>query len=126
MASKRRNMFYKNTKQETMEIVLIVCIEQLLREKARGDDDFLELCKLRQGAAKHTLHYLVQLPRASNNWITSELVIEIFARGSQFVGSSSRATVPIDRSVIEARQWSIYRLGRRKFPLIREPVGTAG
>ncbi|XP_075210364.1 uncharacterized protein LOC142317703 [Lycorma delicatula] len=34
---------------------------QLLREKAT-DDDFNELCKLRRGAAKHTLQSLMELP----------------------------------------------------------------
>ncbi|KAF6213037.1 hypothetical protein GE061_010751 [Apolygus lucorum] len=35
---------------------------QLLRDKAKNDDDFAELCKIRRGAAKYGLHDLIHLP----------------------------------------------------------------
>ncbi|XP_037081576.1 uncharacterized protein LOC119102314 [Pollicipes pollicipes] len=36
---------------------------ELLREKQTTDEEFVEFCKLRRGAAKHTLDTLLSLPR---------------------------------------------------------------
>ena len=37
-------------------------MDRLLREKQYGDEEFVEICKLRQGAALHTIDSLLTLP----------------------------------------------------------------
>lgn len=41
---------------------VVLCLDRFLREKTAADDDFPELCKLRRGAAKHSLPSLLDLP----------------------------------------------------------------
>lgn len=43
-----------------------VCF-RLLREKTATDDEFVEFCKLRRGAAQDTLEALLDLPVSSFN-----------------------------------------------------------
>ena len=42
-------------------------LHRLLREKQIRDEEFVEICKLRQGAALHTLDALLELPVSRNN-----------------------------------------------------------
>lgn len=42
---------------------------RLLREKHCRDEEFAEICKLRQGAALHTIDSLLDLPVSEFNYI---------------------------------------------------------
>ena len=46
---------------------------RLLREKQYRDEEFVEICKLRQGAALHTLDSLLELPVSRKSFHADDL-----------------------------------------------------
>lgn len=50
--------------------------KQLLREKAKQEEDFEELCRLRRGAAKFGLHQLLDLPVCCENVLLPSLIFK--------------------------------------------------
>jgi hypothetical protein len=102
---------------------------RLLREKQYRDEEFVEICKLRQGAALHTLDSLLELPVSRKSfhlelffrrWFITPVV---FARAVR-ARCITREKVFFWRCVVMSRQveddvtWSWWVVVDRHLPLM--------
>jgi hypothetical protein len=102
-----------------LRVCLVFCCVQwdyrfrLLRDKTATDDEFVEFCKLRRGAARDTLETLLDLPVSSVMHKYHNLVDGIVG---DVIGSTTIAPLKL-------RQWIHKRLFKALLGLTRYPSG---